>query len=229
MSNRLLEWIVGKAPSKLYRVTVTFLISFLFVCYLIAGILHEGDFSILTYEISALGNRISNPIGQHFFNGGMIVSGIILIPHLLKLSRQFKIENKFVKSIQVISSLFLVIGGIGVSGVGIFPSYIYILHVISAIAAIGGLFLGSFFMIIPLIYLFKHDSKWPSKVFTTLSYGSLYATCLFTLIYTGIPVFQQFLASEPINPPEIWPLSEWLILANNIFWLGVLIYSPNYE
>jgi len=168
-----------------------------------------------------------NPIGFYVFNTGMIISGIIVIPHGFYLYRMLQPD---VKILSGMSAIFLMITGVGLSMVGLFPASVnYPMHVVGAFGSIGGVALSCLISIPSIIKKKIRKAAWPKWWHIIVTYGELISIATVAILLVAIPIIIELQAGtfDPNYPPAIWPLCEWLILMSSILWLcGMVFVSP---
>ncbi len=220
-------WILGKQSKELYKKTLTLNLIIFSSTIIISILLFSGTFSFYEHQISFLGNNHWNPLGSLIFNNGFIIAGLIFIPHCFYV---YQIILPDLKIFCKISVFFLLIASIGLSLVGIFPSSgNYTMHMTAAVMAFGGIAFSMIFMIFPLLKKIKRKEKWPSKRIILILFSPLIFIIIFTAIFVGIPVVNNFPDSLYNKPPELWALCEWLIAFTGMFWFFGIIYSSMYE
>jgi hypothetical protein len=220
-------WFLGKQSKEIYKKTITLNLIIVVVTLLVSILLYSESFSLYEHQISFLGSRRENPAGYLIFNIGFIIAGLIFIPHVFFL---YQCLLPDIKILSQISILFLLLASIGLSFVGIFPSdFIYSTHMIAAVTAFGGIAFSMILMIFPFIKKILRNAEWPSIRIMLLFFCPLISIIVFTAIFVGVPVLEDFPNSILGEPPELWAICEWLIAITSMFWFFGMIYSSLYQ
>ncbi len=159
LKKRMLELMSGKASKMMHGIYFGTILSGYVIISLIAQSLFPVDYSILDFKISAQGGITSNPEGHLLWNIGMIVMGILLIPHMLYLYENLKVSSpQFAQVVRLIS----ISACVGFSFVGVFPREYPLPHSIPAAIALYGLFISLNLNLLLLIDRKKNfNSNWP--------------------------------------------------------------------
>ncbi|MHA1339851.1 MAG: hypothetical protein ACTSRZ_06995 [Promethearchaeota archaeon] len=222
----------------------------LLLTFSIAMILFPTSYSIKINQISELGGKFYNPKGYVIFNIGLILSGLLLIPCCMFFRRSLNlsaIKSKIILIFTKLGIIFLNISAIGFSLVGIFRAdWIYSMHIVAAIMAIGGIIFSAIFLLPIFIIKSKTLKKFSSNESTSGSsnirsgdlswyifvliamYGYLIFIAIFTIVEVGLPILEKIIAGTYANQwyPLLWPLCEWnIFFATIIFLIGSLVFS----
>jgi len=228
-SKKLLNWYSGKEERELYVKTAILNIIIMLGSMLIAAIIwnisNVEQYSILKFAISDLGSFYRNP-GYIMFSIGLIIAGIIFIPHALYFYRCLKPD---IELLSKISLLFFLISSVGITLVGVFPHDIYYLaHTIAAVMAFGGLVIATLFMTFPLLKKLLRKAEWPSLKILILFLTPPVVIFISTAILIGLPFINDL--SNNIfsldSLPDLWPLFEWLMMLSALYAVfGILLTS----
>jgi hypothetical membrane protein len=167
--------------------------------------LFPGHYTPITNWLSDLGNLNLNPSGFIFFNIGCILTGLILIPFFIGLSKWY--ASKRQKNMLIVAQIIGIFSAFALIMVGTFPEDTGIKHTISACSFFISLLLV---LIIANISLLNHPKfkKWIGY------YGFFAAMVDLTLI---------ILIVVPTGLPT--PLVEWLAVFISLSWIGLLVYN----
>ena len=123
------NFLKGKAPSRVYILNLG-MVGLLFGFTLIIPLIFfPTSYSMKTNFISDLGVHFNNPRGAPIFNTGMIISGFLQIPLMMKM---FQVLENGDLILAKLSRMLGLIGALGFIIVGIFPSNISSPHLIGA-------------------------------------------------------------------------------------------------
>lgn len=218
------EWVAGKADKKIYITTISLAVAIMFLGIILAALTYPRTFSFYTVQISELASRNVHPLGSTLYLITFVIAGIIIVPHGVYF---YKILLPDVKVISLLCGICIIVAGIGLALVGLFPSDVnYPMHVIGAIGVIGGIALCCLLSIIPIVRKLIRKAEWPKWWHLMFVYGPLFVVALYTAIFVGIPIIQQLNAGtfDPNYPPDVWEICEWLILLTAIIWTyGIII------
>ncbi len=188
-------------------------------------------FSMFEVQISQLGGEF-NEQGYLVFSTGFIMSGVLMIPHCLFFYRKLLPDLKLLSHL---CSLLLIIASLGIIGVGVFrEDWIYYLHIVAAIMAIGGIALTSL-LLIPVMIKKYHlkkenvDNSWNFKI-VIIIYSIIMSVIIFGIFSSGIPILKEILAGTYVEHtyPPLWPITEWMIFfAAIIFLYGIFFATPS--
>ena len=178
--------------------------------------LYPTPYNPLYDWLSNLGNVNLNPSGALFFNGGCIITGLILIPFIASLYRWNSPMN-WSKILLLIGIILGIFASISLIGVGVFPETHIKLHVLAASGVFGSLFLIIIFLIIAL---FKHP-----KFIHFVAYWGIIAVLidLFFIIILSLPQYENALAGFNHTVPI--PGIEWASVFSSLLWVGLLSYN----
>lgn len=125
--------------------------------------------------ISRQGNLVQNPIGAWFFIISTAITGFLLIFYFIYLYRRLLPTMKFLCRLFV---FFGIIGGLGLSLVGMFPEQggdvVQTVHNIGNIMAFGGLGIAAFFSLVIMFRRLIKKQPWPNF----WQFGVVFALCL---------------------------------------------------
>jgi hypothetical membrane protein len=210
------EVLQGKAPSKIHRVYILLIFFFFAVMCLIAQNLFPEPYSFLKNSISDQGCPLNNPNGYFLFNIGIIVLGLLLIPHFLYLSH---VLRQIMPGVALITLILGLIGSTGMIFVGIFPKHLEPIHgIVARITFIAFFFYGNGTFIIFL------QTREFLKSFRSRSKGLIIFLVLFNISFAGLIIACIFLEKPPGSqeifhtffPFSIW---EWLYFLVIMGWL----------
>jgi hypothetical membrane protein len=220
-------WLKGQADKKSYIISMLITLAILLTGIFGAILLYQDDFSFLRIQISELAYPSVNPIGFYVFNTGMILAGILVIPHVPRLYRMLQPDMKI---LNIISAFFFGITGIGLIMIGLFPaSGNYDIHIVGAFGSIGGIAVSCLFSMPSIIKKLIRKAAWPKWWHVLVTYGEMLIISTVSILLVAIPIIIELQAGtfDPAYPPAIWPLCEWLILMSSILWVcGIIFVSP---
>ncbi len=223
----LLTWIRGNAQKSTYVKSITIVLAILLGGISSAALLYELPFSFLTVQISQLADLQDNPVGGLIFAACFIVAGILIVPHAVYL---YKVLLPDVKIASGISASFTAGSGIGIIIVGLFPSGVnYTMHIVGAILAFGGIFVGALFSLFPAIKKLVRKAGWPNPWLVVVTYGQLAIITMLALSLVGIPILNEIMAGTYTSDflPVLWPLCEWMLLFSAVAWaVGMVLGAP---
>lgn len=193
-----------------------FLLLYSIAC-LLAAIRFPTEYSPLTNHISNLGGVIDNPIGHRFFNIGIFLCGIWLIPHLQYVHYQLTPGHpKLVKILRY----FSVCACIGISMVGVFPEEQVIPHQLFAVIYFIGLQCIINLDLIPLWRLYHSTSK--------LAENQKIRALLVLILYFYVNLmFLLGIFMPKISGPGFifqFPFWEWNFLISQFVWMGAITW-----
>lgn len=194
------------------------------VISLISQYLFPVKYSLLDFKISAQGGITSNPDGHILWNIGMILMGILLIPHVQYLSKNLKDSSpRFAKAITILS----ITACIGFSFVGVFPREYGLLHAIPAAIALYGFFISLNMYLLLLIEQKKNGNRilWPHSWSFITVFIPLNLIVLVNLIRALIPPEKW---NSQIDPRfYTYPPWQWLFLSSIFLtFLGLYLITP---
>ena len=192
---------------------VTGLVAFIiFTAFTITSvILYPTHYNPLYDWLSNLGNINLNPSGAFFFNGGCIISGLILIPFFVGLYA-WKPQRTLGKILLLIGMVIGIFASISLIMVGIYPETQIIHHVQAATAVFSSLFL---IIIVINLALFENP-----KFIRGVAYFGILAVLIDI-------TFQYMVASNSsmlavFNPSTAIPGLEWASAFLSLSWLALL-------
>ena len=203
------EVMKGKASIKQTRNYLLFIIFIFFAISAYAQIVFPESYSIFRNTISDQGSIFLNPNGHKLWNLGMILLGILTIPHFLYL-------YNILKSLSVVLSAFStaigIICSISLSFVGIFPIDIRVPHLIFAGICFIGIFIKA--NIDLLLFIIKRKKlieqksklKLPNYIMVGIYYA-IFNVSFFMMVITFI-----------INN-NIVPFWEWVYFIAILVWM----------
>jgi hypothetical membrane protein len=179
-------------------------------------------YSLLNHFISELG-EVGVSRAAWFFNGGLLLGGLILLPYIISLGMAFG------SLLGWLGTAAGIIAVLGVAAVGIFPMNNIKLHSIAAVtyfrAGLVMVFFGG------LAILFQKSGK------TAVPQAANLLSLLAFLSYGAFLTLPLFKKKEPrpndmLEPeqererPRIWamPALEWLVFFSSIAWLFGMIF-----
>lgn len=166
--------------------------------------LFPGPYTPLNNWLSDLGNPNYNPQGAIFFNLGCIITGILIIPFFIGLSRwKFDDGSKGLTAAQVMgvfSSLSLVM-------IGIFPETSKPWHWIWS---------ALFFSCLLITMILVNTSLWNHPRF-------MRKVAYYGLVVVVVDIFFITIYNLQTGLPR--PLMEWMVVFLSLGWMGAIIYN----
>lgn len=218
-----MKLIFGLASKKIHGIYLFFIILILTLSCIIAQILYPDTYSMLDYHVSAQGGVYSNPQGHIYWNIGMIITGILLIPHMLYLHRSFSSTSP---KISLISCIISIIACLSISLVGVFPGNFGLPHLIAGCTTFFG-FIISFNLdgIILIERKLKFPNQWPQTWYYLLFYFFLNCSFIGAL---SLPEISFNLDKLPFDPRWLsFPIWEWALFISVFIWMiGFFILMP---
>jgi hypothetical membrane protein len=220
----------GESEKRVYLRTY-FVTLIIFILTLIISFLlypESENYSIITHDISSLGNPDESSTGHFIFRIGIVIGGLLIIPHAIYLRRFLFPEYK---PLNILSILSLIIFSLGLVMIGIFPESkpTYETHIIGAMMIIAGYFLSAFLMLPTLIKKIKlRKVEALSSPFISVIYLQILIVGLMIIIYIVVPTITNVNAnyfSEMDNYPEKFEICEWFVLFSMNIWLGCIVFT----
>jgi hypothetical protein len=208
MNEILRNFLTGNLPKKHFGNIFLPLLGGMVICWFIARWLLPVPYYMTSYAISRQGNIVQNPVGSWFFIISTGLTGIFLIFYFLYLYR------RLLPSVKLLCRLFLlcgIIGGIGLTFVGIFPeqSDLQFMHNIGSTMAFSGLGVGGGLSALIMFIRILQKRPWP----TLWQLGGVVALCL------------QFMAMMLFI--EGWSVFQWTGFYTIYVWcVGMFLISP---
>ncbi|MHA1717907.1 MAG: hypothetical protein ACTSWX_10165, partial [Promethearchaeota archaeon] len=213
---KISHFLEGKGLCKDYiDYFILFLLIFLFTLT-IPALLFPTHYAIPEYFISAMGNYSKNPIGAYFFNGGMIVLGIMQIPLQIFLAQKLRKESE---NLALTSGILGIIASMGYIMVGFFPENIWVPHIIGASLVFIGFFIVANIDLLILMQIRKQDEEFKKKSSSMeLVYFIIYAVGAQFLFVTILNRYfpDSTLLDIAIFSPSLW---EWTYMFALNLWL----------
>lgn len=186
----------------------------------VAIALYPINYNILDNHVSNQGSIEKNPIGHRFWNVGMFIGGIILVPYALYMYRSYQSGWPTVAKFALLSGI---LAAIGYSLVGVFPEEVVIVHMIVASFAFFGL-LANYYL--HFLIFWRHfqriNYKWPKSWRFHALYHLLNFGFLTTIIMPNADAANASLGWDP--RVFEFPLWEWLLLTIMYVWmLGIAV------
>jgi hypothetical membrane protein len=181
------------------------------ICTLTAVALYPTPYNPLYDWLSNLGNVNLNPAGAYFFNGGCILTGIVLVPFFISLKSWYD-DVRWRKALIILGQAAGIFTAIALIGVGIFSESHLTEHMIAA-----GLLFKSLFilMIIFNIALNRH-----SIYMRALAYYGLFVIFVdlsfVWILFRFKDILGQFTPAIPV------PGLEWTAVFASLAWIGAL-------
>ncbi len=198
------KWFLGSASGLTAVVVYT-------LCTLSAVILYPTPYNPLYDWLSNLGNVNFNPVGAYFFNGGCILTGIVMVPFFISLKSWYD-DVTWKKALIILGQAAGIFTAIALIGVGIFSET----HITEHMLAAGLLFKSLFILLIILnIALFRH----PAFVHGLAYYGLLVLLIDLSFVWVLFrykDILGQFTPTMPV------PGLEWTTVFASLAWIGVL-------
>ncbi|WP_457916772.1 hypothetical protein [Candidatus Lokiarchaeum ossiferum] len=192
---------------------------------LISQSLFPVKYSILDFKISAQGSITSNPDGHILWNIGMIVMGLLLVPHMRYLNDGLKNSSpRFAEAINVLS----ITACIGFSFVGLFPREYPWLHSIPAAIALYGFYFSLNMYLLLLIDQKKNERQtvWPKSWSFVLIFIPLNVVVIGNVLRSLLP---SKLWISQIDP-RIYSYPPWqwsFLISIFLTFLGIFLILPN--
>ncbi len=205
--------ITGKASKKGHGLFFYPVIIFCILFFSISLLLYS-NYSMFKESVSSLGIRSENPRGYLVWNFGMIILGILLLPHFFYFYNSFHPIANITSKISVIISS---ISCVALIGVGIFPENTIYPHYTCAIIAIFGFFVSFCHNLYILIKKRNEHDNWPNLKWLIIIYFQLIIIMvlfIFALISFAIYHFYDVLLLN-LNLPFL----EWLVLISDLIYL----------
>jgi len=181
------------------------------VCTLTAVALYPTPYNPLYDWLSNLGNVNFNPVGAYFFNGGCILTGIVLVSFFISLKSWYH-DVTWNKVLVILGQAAGIFTGIALIGVGIFSET----HIAEHMLAAGLLFKSLFIlMIIFNIALFRHSVYMRALAY----YGMLVIFIDLSFVWVLFrfrDILGQFTPTMPV------PGLEWTAVFSSLAWIGAL-------
>ena len=204
-----LEVMKGKASIKHTRNYLLFIVTVFFAISIYAQIVFPEPYSIFRNTISDQGSIFLNPSGYKLWNLGMIILGILTIPHFLYL---YNILKSLSVVFSILSTALGIVCSISLSFVGIFPLDFRTPHLVFA----GICFIGIFIKANADLILFiierkkqrkqKFNSRLPNIIVIGI-YSVIFNISFFMLVIT-------YLINDSIVP--FW---EWVYFIAILVWM----------
>ena len=134
-----IKLILELSSKKIHGIYLIFVILILTLSCVIAQMLYPVPYSMLDYHVSAQGSINANTQGYKYWNIGMIITGILLIPHMLYLHRSYSSTSP---KISIISFIISIIACLSISLIGIFPGDLGLPHLIVGCSTFIGFFIA---------------------------------------------------------------------------------------
>ena len=205
------EILQGKAPSKVHRFYIIFLLSIFALICVIAQTMFPESYSILTNTISDQGCPLSNPDGYFLFNAGLILTGILMIPHFLYI---FNVLKQIMPVFTLITIFFGIASSIGIILVGFFPQNIVPIHAIASKIAFSAFFLHANCTFIILLFTRQY-----LKSFRNRSKGLILYLIVFNLTF----IFLLIACIFKENPPESQNIFQSIFTFSMWEWIHFLV------
>ena len=203
-----LEVMKGKASTKQTKNYLLFIVIIYFAISVYAQIVFTESYSIFRNTISDQGSLILNPDGYKIWNFGMIILGILTIPHFLYL---YNLLKSLSVVISTISTALGIICSISLSFIGIFPMDFRTSHSIFAGICFIGIFIkANLDLILFIIERKKKREKSNSKLSNFIVIGIFYA------IFNAS--FLVMMITYSIND-NIVPFWEWAYFIAILVWM----------
>ena len=159
---------------------------------------HPGPYNPFNNNLSQLGNYYLNPNGAVFFNTGMVLSGILILPFYHQLSKKQPKYVRQIVSIGAFNSLSVVMAGIFSESVN------FTLHTLWSLLI--------FITFLPILY-FVNKSPETSTGITRLI--RLYG-------WTVVSIDGIFLILQIFLGVGTSPIFEWLSVFTYLGWIGLI-------
>ncbi len=210
----ILKLITGASSKPLHGIAVFCGTIFFIGACLVAQSFFPVPYSILLHTISSQGNLIVNPYGQWYFNAGVFVTGLLLIPHFLYLTRRYAPTAGILSFLTTAAGIA---GAVGLSLLGIYPSGGPCCHNFAASAAFNGCgIVGLLSFLVILIKIIKRDNA-PRWGWFLLVFGLIAASAVFVGYINLMDPIINLLHLDPLV--KNFAFREWSTLFIEMFWL----------
>ncbi len=204
-----LEVMKGKASNKHTRNYLLFIVAIFFAISVYAQIVFPDSYSIFRNTISDQGSTFLNPFGAKLWNLGMIILGILTIPHFLYL---YHILKSLSVVFSTISTALGIVCSISLSLVGIFPLDFRAPHLVFAGICFIGIFIKANLDLILFILQIKKQRKYKinSKMPNFIVIGIYYSIFNVSFLMMIITYFID---------DSIVPFWEWVYFIAILVWM----------
>lgn len=179
---------------------------------------YPESFSIFTVYMSYLGGDPNNSlIGRTIYNTCEIVSGILLVPHFIKL---YRVLNPTMKWVRLFACTLGILGYLGFAAIGIWHQGVEGRgHQITTWFAFGGLGGAAFFLLFVLCRRAYLKQAWPKWKHIILLYGQVLLMAGFMVLLESTDIFASI-----ITDPKFYggKFSEWWYFWTVLIWLTLL-------
>jgi hypothetical membrane protein len=179
-------------------------------------------FSLLNHFISELG-EVGVSRGAWAFNGGLVLTGVLLIPFVVHLGIVLGSVLGWV------GAFFAAAASLGAAAVGIFPMNNLKPHVRAAMTYFYGglamvLAIGAAVLIQPDGRVVIHKVAGLLSLLAALAFGSFLALPRFTT--PGVDPLELLDPQIALERPRFWalPFLEWVVFFTTIFWLSGMAF-----
>ncbi len=190
---------------------------------LLSELLYPGGFSLSNFSIIHQGNFILNPIGSVFFNIGLIILGICLIPVLIYIGRHLWPTCDIIIVFAVVSGC---VAGVSLALTGIFRPDVTQWgnwYMVFSDVSFGCILTSGLFQFLILLRKVINKETWPPLSRFILSYLIVFIFIVFADLFTNLAPFWGI--------PTVlfqWDFWEWIcILDAGLFLLMTLLLIPD--
>jgi hypothetical membrane protein len=198
------KWFLGPASGLTAVVVYT-------LCTITAVALYPTPYNPLYDWLSNLGNVNFNPAGAYFFNGGCILTGLVMVPFFISLKSWYE-DVTWRRAFVMLGQAAGIFTAVALIGVGIFPET----HIAEHMLAAGLLFKSLFILLILLnIALYRH----PAFIHGLAYYGMLVLLIDLSFVWVLFrykDILGQFTPTMPV------PGLEWTCVFTSLAWIGAL-------
>ncbi|WP_371803479.1 DUF998 domain-containing protein [Candidatus Lokiarchaeum ossiferum] len=212
----------GKASKKSQGIYLFGLLFFCIIFFTISIIIYP-NYSIFQESISSLGIPNENPDGYFYWSIGMMILGLLFIPHLLYF---YRVLHPTAYKTSIISLILSIIASLGLVGVGFFPEDTIYPHYTCATIA----FLGYFSSFCCNLYILnkkiKDQEPWPKKWQVFLLYFQLFG--IMFLFISAFIIFGLFYFYGIYWIAPNLPFLEWAVFISNLLYIiGLFLIIPD--
>ena len=218
-----IKLILELSSKEIHGIYLIFVILILTLSCVIAQMLYPVPYSMLDYHVSAQGGINANTQGYKYWNIGMIITGILLIPHMLYLHRSYSSTSP---KISIISFIISIIACLSISLIGIFPGDLGLPHLIVGCSTFIGFFIAfNLDGIILMKRKIQIPNQWPQTWYYLLFY--FFLNCSFIGALT-IPEISFNFDKIPFDPRWLsFPIWEWDLFISVFIWMiGIFLLMP---
>ncbi|MBD3185836.1 hypothetical protein GF325_03320 [Candidatus Bathyarchaeota archaeon] len=219
-------WITGKSSSKVFLTYILVVMGIYATGIVISALVYPGGFSMLDVYVSYLGSDDDNPPGHVIYNICTLMSGLLLIPLFPRMYRKFQPS---VKWLNVMASLFGIMGCISFASLGIFFQGLdptgHQWATILTFAGFGANAILSLPVIIRKNFITRREpslKQWPRWYHVLPMYAITFGILGLTALADGLPEWFAWMDIDPRFFDD--KFLEWIYVFGIISWIvGVAI------